>query len=249
MKAKLFEIIELISYKLPYSCLVSVSPKFVEIIRRYGIKTSIVHIPNVVDFEIFNPFVDSKNTREKYLSSDGKYLISFIGRLVPQKGIDVLIRAIPHVNSFVENCMYLIVGEGTHRERLENLSKKLNIRNITFAGKIHYSKIPGLISASDIIVLPSFGAEGSPRVLLETMACGKPVISGKWGNEFLETEDLGSLVDVNDLRQIQVALVHWFSLSEEQKEIQITKARQFAILNLSTDKAFDDRIDFWESRL
>jgi len=220
-KAKLFEIIELISYKLPYSCLISVSPKFIELVGRYGIKTSMVHIPNAVDFEIFNPYVDSKNTREKYLPSDGKYLISFIGRLVPQKGTDVLIKAIPHVNSFVNNCMYLIVGEGTHREKLENIAKKLSIKNIAFIGVIQYSEIPELISASDIIILPSLGAEGSPRVILEAMACGKPVIATK----IRGVEDLiidgktGVLVEEGNVHQISEAVISLLRNKQNREEI------------------------------
>ncbi len=220
-KAKLFETIELISYKLPYSCLVSVSPKFIELVRRYGITTPIVHIPNAVDFEIFNPYIDSKNTREQYLPSDGKYLISFIGRLVPQKGIDVLVKAIPHVNSFVKNCMYLIVGEGTYREKLENIAKKLSIKNIAFTGMIQYSKIPELISASDIIILPSLGAEGSPRVLLETMACGKPVIATKIRGIKEQVIDgkTGVLVEEGNVHQLTEAVISLLRNKQNREEI------------------------------
>ena len=221
LKAKLFEIIELIAYKLPYSCLISVSPKFIELVRRYGIKTSIVHIPNAIDFDIFNPHVDSKNTREKYLPSDGKYLISFIGRLVPQKGIDVLIKAIPNINSFVNNCIYLIVGEGPQREKLENIAKKLSIKNIAFIGMIQYSKIPKLISASDIMIFPSLGAEGSPRVLLETMACGKPVIATKIRGvtELIIDGKTGVLVEEGNVHQITEAVISLLRNEQNREEI------------------------------
>ncbi len=220
-KAKLFEIIELISYKIPYYCLISVNVNFIELVSRYGVKTCMVHIPNAVNFEKFNPDINSKNTREKYLLLAGKYLISFIGRLVPQKGVDLLIKAIPHVNSLVDNCVYLIIGEGTHREKLENIAEKLNIKNITFTGKIHFSEIPGLISASDIIVLPSFGAEGSPRVLLETMACGKPVIATRIRGikELILDGKTGVLVDEGNVHQITEAIIFLLRNKHKRKEI------------------------------
>ena len=207
-KAKLFEIIELISYKLPYSCLISVSANFIERLHRYGVETPIVHIPNAVDFQIFNPHVSSKNVRERYHVSDRRYLISFIGRLVPQKGIEVLIKAISHVNNFVENCTYLIIGEGSHRTELENLVKKLNIKNVIFEGAVSHSRIPEFIIASNIIVLPSL-AEGVSRVLLETMACGKPVITTKLiGTKELITDGkTGVLVEKGNVQQLTEALI------------------------------------------
>ena len=207
-KAKLFEITELISYKLPYSCLISVSANFIELVRRYGVKTPIVHIPNAVDFKIFNPHVSSKKVRERYLDTDKKYLISFIGRLVPQKGIEVLIKAISSVNNFMENCMYLIVGEGSHRTDLEKLTKKLNIKNINFEGAVPYFRIPEFIIASDIIVLPSL-AEGVSRVLLETMACGKPVITTKLvgTKELIIHGKTGILVEKDNVQQLTEALI------------------------------------------
>ena len=208
LKSKLFEIIELISYKLPYSCLISVSANFIELIRRYGVKTSIVHIPNAVDFKVFNPHIGSKKVKEKYLPSDESYLVSFIGRLVPQKGIELHIKAIQYVNNFVKNCTYLLIGEGSHRKELEDLVTRLNIKNVVFTGTVPYSQIPEFISASDIIVLPSV-AEGVSRVLLEAMACGKPVITTKLiGTKELITDGkTGILIEEGNIQQMSEALI------------------------------------------
>jgi glycosyltransferase involved in cell wall biosynthesis len=204
LKAKLFEIIEFISYKLPYSFLISVSPKFIELVNKYGIKTPIVHIPNAVDFEIFNPNINSEKMRKKYLPLSDRYLISFIGRLVPQKGVDVLIKAIPQINTFFKNCIYLIVGNGNHRKKLESLVRTLNVKNVVFTGAVQHSRIPEFISASDIIILPSLGAEGRPRVILEAMACGKSIVATKVGGikDLIIDGKTGFLVEEGNAQKI-----------------------------------------------
>jgi glycosyltransferase involved in cell wall biosynthesis len=224
LKAKLFEIIELISYKLPYSFLISVSPKFIELVRKYGVKTPIIHIPNAVDFEIFNPNVNSKNVLNQYSISGNTFLISFIGRLVPQKGVDVLIKAIPQVNTVFKNCTYLIVGDGSHRKNLENLVKKLNIENVIFTGAVHHSRIPEFISASDIIVLPSLGAEGSPRILLEAMACAKPIIATNVGGikDLIIDGKTGLLVEEGNAQKIEEMIILLLKNEKLREGIGIT---------------------------
>ena len=104
--------------------------------------------------------------------------------------------------------MYLIVGEGSHRTDLEKLTKKLNIKNINFEGAVPYFRIPEFIIASDIIVLPSL-AEGVSRVLLETMACGKPVITTKLvgTKELIIHGKTGILVEKDNVQQLTEALI------------------------------------------
>ena len=224
LKAKVFEIIELFSYKLPYSFLISVSPKFIELVRKYGVKAPIIHIPNAVDFETFNPNVNSRNILNRYSLSGNTFLISFIGRLVPQKGVDVLIKAIPQVNTLFENCTYLIVGDGSNRKNLENLVKKLNIKNIIFTGVVHHSRIPEFISASEIIVLPSLGAEGSPRILLEAMACGKPIIATNVGGikDLIIDGKTGLLVEEGNAQKIAEMIISLIKNKKQREEIGIT---------------------------
>jgi glycosyltransferase involved in cell wall biosynthesis len=221
LKAKIFEIIELISYKLPYAFLISVSPNFIELVRKYGVKTSIVHIPNAVDFETVNSNVNSKNILNRYSLSDNTFFISFIGRLVPQKGVDILIKAIPQVNTFFENCIYLVIGDGSHRKDLENLVKKLNLKNVIFTGAVHHSQVPEFISASDIIVLPSLGAEGSPRILLEAMACEKPIIATNVGGikGIIIDGKTGLLIEEGNAQKITESIISLLKNKKLREEI------------------------------
>jgi glycosyltransferase involved in cell wall biosynthesis len=107
----------------------------------------------------------SKNTR-----------IFYVGRLSPEKCVDVLIRSIPFILKKYENFEVDIVGMGYQREELEKLSEKLGVRKyVKFLGKVSDSDLVLAYNACDIFVLPSL-AELEGMVVLEAMACGKPIL-------------------------------------------------------------------------
>ncbi|HJR60737.1 MAG TPA: glycosyltransferase [Vicinamibacterales bacterium] len=101
-------------------------------------------------------------------------LLLFVGRMVPYKGLDVLLRAMVDVPATA-----VLVGGGPQREALAALARELRIEaRVVFAGEVDE---PGLIAwyhACDLFVLPSTTrAEAFGVVQTEAMACGKPVVS------------------------------------------------------------------------
>ncbi len=100
----------------------------------------------------------------------------FVGRLFPEKSIDTLIKALPHVIKKHPNTHLMIAGAGHLRIKLEKLVQSLDLRkHVTFLGLVSEEDKILAYNACDIFVLPSL-AELEGMVVLEAMACGKPII-------------------------------------------------------------------------
>jgi glycosyltransferase involved in cell wall biosynthesis len=98
-----------------------------------------------------------------------------VGRLVEQKGFDVLIRALPAVRARVPGARLVLVGEGPERDRLARLAREQGVGDaVVFAG--FRPDAPRLMAALDVLVLPS-RREGAPLVTLEAMARAVPVVA------------------------------------------------------------------------
>ncbi len=96
-----------------------------------------------------------------------------VGRLVPLKGHDILLRALAEL----PDCRLWIVGEGPERGRLQALAAELGVADrVDFHGALPQDRLPALYAAADLLLLASDN-EGWPNVLLEAMACGTPVVA------------------------------------------------------------------------
>lgn len=126
-----------------------------------------VIIPNGIDVKEIN------NTKP----SGDKTNVLFVGRLIKEKNVDMLLKALVELRDFIPFLKCTIIGEGPERERLENLTSELNLQsNITFLGFTEdYSQVISHMKSSEVLVLPS-EREGFGMVVLEANACGLPVV-------------------------------------------------------------------------
>jgi glycosyltransferase involved in cell wall biosynthesis len=94
------------------------------------------------------------------------------------KGNDRVIRALPSVLTRYPDALYLVVGDGDDRPRLEALAAELGVtEKVRFVGLVSSEELPDYFRVADVFVMPSRG-EGFGIVFLEAMACGIPVIGG-----------------------------------------------------------------------
>jgi len=135
-------------------------------------------LPNGVDAGLFTPG-DRLEARRRYGVSDDAPLALFVGALDQAhrfKNVDGLIRAFARVP--LPEARLWIVGDGGLRPELEALARRLGLgERVQFLGKHPPSALPPLFRAADVSVLPSTGVESFGLVLLESMACGTPVIA------------------------------------------------------------------------
>jgi glycosyltransferase involved in cell wall biosynthesis len=134
-------------------------------------------------------------------------VIGIIGRLVPVKGHDALLRAMPGVLAKVPTARLLIVGDGPERKNLEARAHELGLSGyVFFVGYV--TDVYAALRAVDVCAMPSL-SEGLPYSLLEAMAMGKPVVASAVGGlaETLRHCENGVLVRPNDAQALTKALV------------------------------------------
>ncbi|MBP3963072.1 glycosyltransferase family 4 protein [Paenibacillus lignilyticus] len=147
---------------------------------------------------------------------EGKYVLLSVGRLVTRKGHDRVIQAMPSILERIPNAVYLIVGDGPDRQRLEQLARSTGVAgDVLFAGRVSGSERLNAyynLSHQFIMVSRELGrgdAEGFGIVYLEAASVGIPVIAGRSGGASEAVLDgvTGLLVDPQSTEEIAESVV------------------------------------------
>lgn len=151
------------------------------LIREKADPSKIVIIPNGVNIEKFNPFVEPGNLKEA-LDLHRKKIVLFVGQLEKEKGIEYLIRAMVHVKDDEENAHLLIIGSGSLEISLKVLVRQLRLIGcVSFLGPVCSENMPQYYAICDIHVAPSIVTrtfiEPFGMVYIEAMASGKPSVA------------------------------------------------------------------------
>ena len=137
-------------------------------------------------------------------------IVIWVGRMVPVKGLDILLASWPAVACHAARPLLILVGDGEQRASLERQAKPLG-DSVRFAGNVAHDALPDWYRAADCVVLPS-RSEGVPNVLLEGLACGTPFVASAVGSigELVDTES--ATVPVEDIAALTVALLNRVAL-------------------------------------
>lgn len=166
----------------------------------------VVRMNNGIDTARFVPTSD-KHSAKQSLRLDGKVVVLYTGRLVPQKALHVLLRAMKAALASCSDLHLLLVGQGEERDALVSLVKELDIQScVTFIDQV--GDVRPYLSAADIFALPSL-AEGISNSLLEAMSSGLACISTHVGGsgEVLGGGEYGLLVEPANVEELTAALI------------------------------------------
>lgn len=169
-----FSWFEQLNYRLA-SAAVAGNHEAADVLRRKGFRGPLAVIPQFgVDPELFRPMTVARAAVPT---------IGFVGRLVPEKGADLLIRALAQLPGRVQ---LEIVGDGIERTRLELLATELGVRDrVLFRGGVPPALMPEALNRFDVLVVPSRTRrnwkEQFGRVIIEAMSCGVPVVGSSSG--------------------------------------------------------------------
>ena len=207
-----------------------------------GKSKSIVVVKNTIDTEKFTPVGadecrDFLNKKFNFNSSDR--IITYCGRLVENKGVLALVKAINSIKSqhvklmIIGSSVYLGAKRTSFTERLQN--QVGDNKNIVFTGFIKQDQLPTYIKASDLVVVPSICNEAAGNVIIESLSCGVPVVASTQGGipEYA-SEKACSLVPYNDnfINSLSSAISYLITHKDEY-DVKASNARSVA---LSYDK-------------
>jgi phosphatidylinositol alpha-1,6-mannosyltransferase len=178
--------------------------------RTMGRRAELVRLTPGVDTETFRPDVDGSAVRAQYGLADRPVVVC-VSRLVPRKGQDTLIHALPLVHRSVRDAALLFVGAGRYREELQTLAGSLGVADaVVFAGGVPHDELPAHFAAGDVFAMPcrtrraGLDVEGLGIVFLEASAAGLPVIVGDSGGapDAVLDGETGFLVDGRDVSAV-----------------------------------------------
>lgn len=171
-----------------------------------------------VDLKKFKPVVGAK---EK-LKLQKKFVVLFVGRLVTEKGVYELLKACDGLN---KNILVLFAGTGPAEEDVKSFAQ--TNQSVRYLGRVSQDDLPLYYSASDLVIVPSIHEEGFGRIILESLACGTPVVAANRGAipEAMD-ESVGKLITISPLN-IKRTLEYFYS-DKNKLQALAKKARKFA---------------------
>jgi len=185
-------------------------------------------IPNGIDLQEFNPrFPKIK----RFL--DNKINLLFVGRFEKRKGLIYLLRAYKILQKKYDNLRLIVVGEGELKDRCQSYVQKNKLKEVHFVGSKSGEELISCYNTCDIFVSPAIFGESFGLVLLEAMACQKPVVAfANRGYKELLCDKKGALLAKNknprDLAQKIERLVRSEKLRKKMGRIALKEAKEYS---------------------
>jgi phosphatidyl-myo-inositol dimannoside synthase len=207
-------------------------------------KTSVAN-PGISPIFVRNPA--RVNELKQQFGLDDKIVLFSLGRLIPRKGFDKVIEAMPGVIEKSNNIAYAIGGDGPDTARLKTLAEKLPQElksRIIFLGKISNSDYRAWLELCDIFIMPSRNIDGDYEgfgiVYLEANLAGKPVIAGDSGGvrDAVINNVNGLLVNPEDIQEISGAIIK-LSKDEDLRRSLGEQGKRRTVENFNAKKSID----------
>ncbi|KAB3535742.1 glycosyltransferase family 1 protein [Alkaliphilus pronyensis] len=185
-----------------------------------------------IESDEFSPIKYNKDLRERYVSPNVKLLL-YVGRIAPEKELDVLLKAVQILSKKDIPFKLLMVGDGP----LYNELKAQNIKNVIFDGYKFGSELQEIYGSSDIFVFPS-STETYGNVILEAMSSGLPVVAPFEGGikENLKNGNNGLVFNKED--SIDMANKIEMLLKDEKLRVSLANNAREHAMSKSWNKVF-----------
>ncbi|SEN13575.1 glycosyltransferase family 4 protein [Nitrosomonas marina] len=191
----------------------------------------LVYIPNFIHYQSYAP---------QYKA--GEYFLYF-GRLAPEKGVDTLIKA-----ALMTGVKLKLAGTGPDEKKLHRLVPE-GCNTIEFLGYRSGDTLKSLIQHARAVVLPSQWYENAPISILESYACGKPVIGSWIGGipEMLKPGETGFLFETGNVAALSELLQDFESMADSRLEEMGRAAHNFATSAFTVDRYLENMCSLYQS--
>jgi len=193
--------------------IVVVTPAFEQyLVDRWKVpREKISVVENGVETDLFSPRHNEPLRHE--LNAHGRFIVSYIGTMGMAQGLDTLIEAAARLQNVAPEVLFLLIGEGADRGRIQNLATTRRLTNIRFVDQQPRAKIPALISASDasLVLLKKADLFKTviPTKMLEFMSCACPLILGVEGQarDIMEQAQAGVAIEPENPEELVDAVI------------------------------------------
>ncbi|MBM4252769.1 MAG: glycosyltransferase family 4 protein [Deltaproteobacteria bacterium] len=201
-----------------------------QVLRAKGFRGPIAEIPQMgVHFETFAADPDDLVLRQSRRSRLGlhldAYYVAFVGRLVEEKGVDMMVAALAQLSHQIPQLRLLILGGGPEQVKLAAMATSLGVADrIDWRSQVPSSEVATYLQATDILCLPSLTRpnwkEQFGRVLVEAMAASAIVIGSSSGEIPRVIGDAGLVFPEGDARALANAIVKTFDSTELRQRLR-----------------------------
>ena len=214
----------------------------------------LLKVENSVNIKRFYP-KNKKDVKLKLGLARFDKIVGYVGGSPSQRGAKQLVEISPKLKGEHSKWGIVIVGDDSQTHILKKRAKEFGTENIfVWAGIVPYEKVVDYINCFDVGIaldtierLKKIG--NSSQKIRQYLACGVPVICGKGTNLFIKEENLGSLIDSQNIEEIFQAVKTFLCWTKEETNQFSKNAVKYTNKNLSTDIAIKTRLEFWGKQL
>jgi phosphatidylinositol alpha-1,6-mannosyltransferase len=177
----------------------------------FGPAASLEYLPSGVDTDRFSPDPAGREELRNRYGLGERPTVVCLSRLVPRKGQDILIKALPSIRQRVDGAALVIVGSGPYLDTLRKLAQDCGVADhVIFTGGVPSGELPAHYAMADVFAMPcrtrgaGMDVEGLGIVFLEASATGVPVIAGESGGapEAVQHNKTGLVVDGSSVTKV-----------------------------------------------
>ena len=221
------------------------------VLKHFGFGGPLAVIPQMgVDPTLFRPDPEARQEMRRALDlPPDTVLVGYLGRLVPEKGVDLFLDAL----SGVPGVHAVVGGQGPELERLRARAAREDLRGrVSFAGQVPSLEVPSWLAALDVLTLPSRSTprwkEQFGRVLIEAMACGVAVVATESGEMPAVVGDAGILVPEDDTEALGRAL-HSLATDADRRGNLACLGRSRVTGHFTQERVIENTLDFYDEVL
>jgi len=210
------------------------------VIKKYSMDPEKIKIlyPGV-NTDFFTCGIDTTSLMNKH-NLMNKKIIMTVGRLDKRKGHDHVIKSIPYLVKEIPNLIYLVIGNGDDKPRLESIINELQLHDyVLFTGSASLEDLPAYYNLCDLFVMPNRevddgDTEGFGMVFIEANSCCKAEVAGYYGGAIEAVEDgvNGVFTDANDPEAIANTIIRLLTDNEMRTQLE-RKARERVMNNFT----------------
>ena len=216
--------------------------------RRFSAGCRVVE--NGIDVNFFRPDAGMRaRIRQRHGIGKDQILLLSLGRLTYAKGHQMAIQALRLLRNRQMDVYLIIAGDGEYEDDLKSAVRRAGVHDrVLFPGFVRHDTAVGYYNAADVFLMPTLTIEGLPFVLLEAMACGKPVIASAIGGNrtVISDGENGILVDPG---RPEILAENVADLLQDRKKVDVLSksARATVVKKYSVDRMVADTLSIMSS--